>query len=204
MKKIAVVLVAVLLLFSGCGNSYRDVKLSDFKYEYDKDKKQIRVVANYDITDLEITYHLTYGYLITETNTLKCGKLEADRIYYFAIINQFEREFAGLEVIDVKGKVDKTVNEKERNARIEDITISGNIITEEDISYFTITPKVTITNFNISYILKKGTGSFQWRFENTISEVIAGTEYKIEVPIFTAGISRAADVIVGGTVLLET
>ena len=31
MKKIAVVLVAVLLLFSGCGNNdYRNVELSDF------------------------------------------------------------------------------------------------------------------------------------------------------------------------------
>ena len=30
MKKISVVLVAVLLLFSGCGNDYRNVELSDF------------------------------------------------------------------------------------------------------------------------------------------------------------------------------
>ena len=117
MKKIAVVLVAVLLLFSGCGNNdYRNVELSDFSvyiHTVDVGKPNyFRVRTVNAIEDLSFTYEmLGYGNASIDTNTIYVGDVKAERDY-FVLISSTPKNFnittcRELKVISATGKVKK-------------------------------------------------------------------------------------------------
>lgn len=117
MKKIAVVLVAVLLLFSGCGNNdYRNVELSDFSvyiHTIDVGKPNyFRVITVNAIDDLSFTYEMIgYGGTAIDTNTIYVGDVKAERDY-FVLISSTPKDFnittcRELKVISATGKVKK-------------------------------------------------------------------------------------------------
>ena len=201
MKKLCFIFVIVIMLFSGCNNNIRDVELTDFEYTYQNDNKRLKIVANCNIADLELEYHLKDGYIITETGKLECGSLKEDRIYYFAIINEMEREFNDLEIISEKGKVDKAISTTERNARLDDIDFDNTVIEENNVLYFVITPHENITDFKMTYQARKDMTVYsQWEFTNCFEEVIAETEYRIEIPSFTQEITSVTNLSATGKV----
>lgn len=201
MKKLCFIFVIVVMLFSGCNNNIRDVELTDFEYTYQNDNKRLKIVANCNIADLELEYHLKDGYIITETGKLECGSLKEDRIYYFAIINEMEREFNDLEIISEKGKVDKAISTTERNARLDDIDFDNTVIEENNVLYFVITPHENITDFKMTYQARKDMTVYsQWEFTNCFEKVIAETEYRIEIPSFTQEITSVTNLSATGKV----
>lgn len=115
MKKISVVLVVVLLLFSGCGGN-RDVELSDFSvyiHTIDVGKPNyFRVRTVNAIEDLSFTYEmLGYGNVSIDTNTIYVGDVKAERDY-FVLISSTPRDFnittcREFKVISATGKVKK-------------------------------------------------------------------------------------------------
>jgi major membrane immunogen (membrane-anchored lipoprotein) len=122
MKKISVVLVVVLLLFSGC-SSYREVELTDFEYVYNYSEKDTAQALRYleikplvDIENLVISYTINQnigGELKTDENTIEVGTINEGRTY-IVLINSFSNDIMGyalwqdsFEIISATGKVKK-------------------------------------------------------------------------------------------------
>jgi hypothetical protein len=122
MKKISVVLVVVLLLFSGC-SSHREVELTDFEYVYNYSEKDTAQALRYleikplvDIENLVISYTINQnigGKLKTDENTIEVGTINEGRTYII-LINSFSNDIMGyalwqdsFEIISATGKVKK-------------------------------------------------------------------------------------------------
>ena len=116
-RKLSLILIVVILLFSGCGNNdYRNVELSDFSvyiHTIDVGKPNyFRVRTVNAIEDLSFTYEMIgYGGTAIDTNTIYVGDVKAERDY-FVLISSTPRDFnittcREFKVISATGKVKK-------------------------------------------------------------------------------------------------
>ena len=116
-RKLSLILIVVILLFSGCGNNdYRNVELSDFSaYIHTMDvgkPNYFRVITVNAIEDFSFTYEMIgYGGTAIDTNTIYVGDVKAERDY-FVLISSTPKNFnittcRELKVISATGKVKK-------------------------------------------------------------------------------------------------
>ena len=116
-RKLSLILIVVILLFSGCGNNdYRNVELSDFSaYIHTMDvgkPNYFRVITVNAIEDFSFTYEMIgYGNVSIDTNTIYVGDVKAERDY-FVLISSTPKNFnittcRNLKVISATGKVKK-------------------------------------------------------------------------------------------------
>ncbi len=220
MKKLFLIFIVVILLFSGCkNNNYRNVELTDFEYHANQIENSsivvIDIIPKIDLKDLNVNYHLKTNIGIIETNSLVCGDLTLGRTYSF-ILNSRPNGYTNnsIEIFSATGKVDINSIAIEREAVVNDITYNKEVINENGELYFLITPNVYINDCFITfkltaekedlYGISTQTKHSSLTFTKELNDVKAGTEYKIEVPnyeIDTGFVIKFADIrAVKGTV----
>lgn len=196
MKKLSLIFIVVILLFSGCGsNNFRDVELTDFEYNSSKIDNSsiitINIIPKIDIKNLNVYYRFKNYAGTIEKNTIGCGDLKSGMTYSFSLNSKpngyTERSF---EIFSATGKVDKNSVAIERDAEIQDIIYNNEVAIDNEGLFFVVTPKVYINNCSITFSLtaeRKGlystdTKNSSLTFTKRLSDVVAGNEYRIEVP----------------------
>jgi len=117
MKKLALILIVVILLFSGCNNGYRDVELTDFEYIYSESWgsnciKVLLITFAVDIENFSINYvAVDYDDNIIDTFYIDVGDVMKDRTYKVLISsysnNVISNDVSDIEIISATGKVKK-------------------------------------------------------------------------------------------------
>lgn len=206
MKRLSLILVAVIILFSGCGNGdFRNVELTDIEYTYIKNTNNDNFIY---LTALVSAENFEFEYLaldseknVIDTFTREVGKVISARTYRINIDSWsrdvFWENVATVEIISVAGKVNKNDKPIMRDVEIAEINYSGAMFTDENLTKsFIIKPTVSITNLNVKFGLYTEENTYLWTLEKSVGDVIAGAEYTIEVPDYSLNGHRVAKVTI--------